>query len=126
MKSEEYIKDRDQKLKEKTADVERLTEEFSSFDVRLSSVKKEREELKKNVKELKKELKELTEISRKQDAVIRDYEERYKGIDIGKMHEEIEMLKTNMHSYKVGEAAAKNDLYKVRDRMMTMAKVYDE
>ena len=26
-----------------------------------------------------------------------DYEERYKGIDIGKMHEELERLKTLAH-----------------------------
>lgn len=42
------------------------------------------------------------------------------------MHEEIEMLKTKCHAAKLSEQAVLQDLFKVRDRMMALAKRYDD
>ena len=42
------------------------------------------------------------------------------------MHEEMEKLKTECHTAKLGEQAVLQDLYKLRDKIMSLAKRYDE
>lgn len=42
------------------------------------------------------------------------------------MHEEIESLKTKCHAATVAEQAVLQDLYKLRDKIMSLAKRYDE
>ena len=71
------------------------------------------------------ELKELKIKSERQEKEIRLFEERYKGIDIGKLHEEIESYKTAHHAAQVGEKAALNDLFTIRDKMLKLAQTYD-
>ena len=46
---------------------------------------------------------------------------RYKGIDIGRMHEEIESVKTKLHAAQVGEKSVLDNLFSLRDRMLKMA-----
>ena len=42
------------------------------------------------------------------------------------MHEEIEAVKTKYHASQVSEKAVMNDLFKLRDRMLSMAAKYDK
>ena len=42
------------------------------------------------------------------------------------MHEEIESLKTKCHAATVSEQAILQDLFKLRDKIMSLAKRYDE
>lgn len=125
-KTERYTKELEQKVEEKTSELARITEEFATFDTRYAEKKKEAEALKKSIKDLQKEFDDLQNHSKRQQAVIDDYDERYKGIDISKMHEEIESLKTKCHAAVVNEQAVLQDLFKVRDRMMALAKRYDD
>ena len=71
------------------------------------------------------ELKELKIKCERQAKEIRLFEERYKGIDIGKLHEETEKYKTAYHAAQVGEKAALNDLFTIRDKMLKLAQTYD-
>lgn len=43
--------------------------------------------------------------------MIKDYEERYKGIDITKLHEEIELYKTQLVASQTSEKIILNQLY---------------
>ena len=67
------------------------------------------------MKQLNEEHSELKKVSTRQSAVIKDYEERYKGIDITKLHEEIELYKTQLVASQTSEKIILNQLYKIRD-----------
>jgi len=51
-------------------------------------------ELKKYKAEIDSELGDLKKLSHRQKIELADYEQRYKGIDITKMHSETELYKT--------------------------------
>jgi hypothetical protein len=50
------------------------------------------------------------------------FEEKYKGIDIGKMHEEIESVKTKYYAAKVGEQTVLNKLFDFREIIIGLFK----
>jgi len=58
--------------------------------------------------------------------VIKDYEERYKGIDITKLHEEIELYKTQLVASQTSEKTILNQLYQIRDSMFQIASEYEK
>ena len=76
-------------------------EQYSSFDQHITAKNKELEIKEKLTTKLEKELKDLRMQFNRQRAQLLDYEERYKGIDITRMHEEIETLKTKAYGHQV-------------------------
>lgn len=90
LKSDKYIKTREAKIEELEAECLHLQEEYGRYDQLFHNEIKKTKELEQNVHELKKEVKELKLLNHKQRLEIIDYEERYKGIDISKMHETME------------------------------------
>ena len=48
------------------------------------------------------------------------------GIDIRKMHEEIESLKSQLYTAQLNEKAVEKDLYELRDRMFAAAVEIDK
>lgn len=60
----------------------------------------------------------------RQRAQLLDYEERYKGIDITRMHEEIESLKTKSYGHQVKEKLLQANLFKIRDQMLQIHDKY--
>ena len=54
-----------------------------------------------------------------------DYEERYKGIDITKLHEQIQYLQSQTLMAQLNEKALENDVLKFRERIYKLAAQYN-
>ena len=61
-----------------------------------------------------------------QQKKIDHFETKYMGIDISKLHEELEGYKTRYYAAKIAEKSVLDQLYEVRDRMLKVASAYDK
>ena len=50
-------------------------------------------------------------------AEIIDYGQRYRGIDVGKIHEQCRYLETQLHIARSNEKALESDLFEFKDRV---------
>lgn len=124
-KTDAYIKDREQKIVDLENDVKRMQEEYSSFDKRFADKNKECNQLKKDQKQLNSEKEDLLKQNAMQKKKIEFFEEKYKGIEIGKMHEEIESIKTKYYAAQVAEQEATNKLYQFRETIIEIFTKYE-
>lgn len=86
-KSCKYIDDREAKLQELQTECNRMANEYGRFDEKFTQERERAERCQKELEELAQEFDTLKTLSQKQRLEIIDYEERYKGIDITKLHE---------------------------------------
>lgn len=102
-----------------------MSEEYSSFDKRFADKNRECDQLKKDQKVLNHEKDDLLKQNAMQKKKIEFFEEKYKGIEIGKMHEEIESIKTKYYSAQVAEKEATNLLYEFRETIFKLYQSYE-
>ena len=124
-KTDAYLKDREKKIVDLEGDVKRLQDEYSSFDKRFADKNKECDQLKKDQKSLNNDKDELNKQNTMQRKKIQFFEEKYKGIEIGKMHEEIESIKTKYYAAQVGEQEVTNKLYNFREKIIQIFNSYE-
>lgn len=102
-----------------------MTEDYATFDVRFKAKEKECKELVKSIGIKDGFQKELQKLSDQQAKKIAYFEDKYKNIDIAGMHEEIESIKTRVITAELSEKAVQNQLYEVRERILTISNAYD-
>lgn len=117
MKSDAYIKDREQKLKELTEECADITEKYRSFDLRFQQETARGDAIQKQLDKKTKEFSELQYKNKRLRIEIVDYEQRYRGIDIGKLHEQVMYLESQLVISKSSEQALEKDLFELRDRI---------
>lgn len=88
LKSDRYIKDREAKLHDLRAECDSMSSQFAYFEQQYLAEKQKVDSLTQELLDLKTEKAELERVKKRQKLEIIDYEERYKGIDIRKMHEQ--------------------------------------
>ena len=84
-------------LDELQAECDHLAEEYGRFDNLFHEERKANNQLKDALKQMSEEYDRTQQLSHKRYLEIIDYEQRYKGIDITKLHEQIEYLKCKIH-----------------------------
>ena len=87
MKSDAYIKDREAKLVELEAECQDITRKYQTFDKRFSDEQKRCDSIQKSLDKQIEAYNELTKKNKRMRSEIIDYEQRYRGIDVGKIHE---------------------------------------
>ena len=93
--------------------------EYGRFDLKFQEEREKSIKFEKEVTILREEHEKLKKLSHRQRLEIIDYEQRYMGIDITKLHEQVEFLKSQVIAAQVGEKSFEKDLYEFR------AKIFD-
>ena len=115
LKSDKYIKEREAKLEELQAECDHLAEEYGRFDNLFNEERKANNILRDQLKRMTEEFDKSQQLSHKRYLEIIDYEQRYRGIDITKLHEQIEYLKCKIHETQLYEREYEAALVKIRD-----------
>jgi chromosome segregation ATPase len=97
LKSDKYIKEREAKLEELQAECDHLAEEYGRFDNLFNEERKANNILRDQLQKITDEFDACQQLSHKRYLEIIDYEQRYRGIDITKLHEQIEYLKCKIY-----------------------------
>ena len=103
-----------------------MKDRFENFDKQLNEKQKESDQYRANLKWLTRKHKELENQSERQQKKIQHFEDKYKGVDIAKIREELEGFKTKLYKSQIDERATLAQLYEVRDKMLDIAQKYDK
>ena len=94
-----------------------MAAEYGRFDEKFTEERERAERCAQELEDLAREYDALKELSHKQRLEIIDYEERYKGIDISKLHEQVLYLQSQALTAQLNEKDKENDLLKFRERI---------
>ena len=124
-KSCKYIDDREAKLQELQTECNRMANEYGRFDEKFTQERERAERCQRELDEQAQEFDALKTLSHKQKLEIIDYEQRYKGIDITKLHEQVLYLQSQALMAQLNEKAKENDLLKFRERIYRLIIKYN-
>ena len=102
-----------------------MATEYGRFDQKFAEERERGDRLQSDLNVLTSLDDDLKRLSHKQRLEIIDYEHRYKGIDITKLHEQIEYLKSQVTMAQINEKNTERDLFEIRDRMSRLALEFD-
>ena len=96
VKSDKYIKDREAKLQEIQDECNRMANEYGKFDAKFAEERERGDRFERQFDELEAVYEKTRKTAHRQKLEIIDYEQRYMGIDITKLHEQNEFLKSQL------------------------------
>lgn len=102
-----------------------MAKEYGRFDQKFSEERERGDRLQSDLNVVNAVHDDLKRLSHKQRLEIIDYEQRYMGIDITKLHEQIEYLKSQVVMAETNEKNVEKDLYEVRERLTKIAIQFD-
>lgn len=120
LKSDKYIKDREQKLLELQDECDRLADEYGRYDRLFSEERAKNERLEHEKQNLMKDNEFLNVLVKKQAFEISDYEQRYQGIDISKLHEHLEYYKNLLDIEKSLSRSLEINLVEIKNRFIAI------
>ena len=126
IKSDKYIKDREQKLQEIQDECNRMANEYGRFDQKFAEEREKAERFEFELSAVTKDFDAVKKLSHKQKLEIIDYEQRYMGIDITKLHEKNEYLESQLVQAQIAEKTRENQLMDLKNKLLTMAIDHDK